>query len=127
MAVYTRAAAQVRKRSSCFKYASTDIIVSTNVRSYLSKTNDKRTHSSHSPRRISEQNNERTGNERVVRSLFGDLFGERGGENPTLMVGDRAMEPVCRSDLKSNGTSETRAPELPRRDRSSQGRLSRLD
>jgi hypothetical protein len=40
MAVYTRAAAQVRKRSSCFKYVSTDIIVSTNVRSYLSKTND---------------------------------------------------------------------------------------
>ena len=32
------------------------------------------------PRRISEQNNERTGNERDVRSLFGDLFGERGGE-----------------------------------------------
>ena len=42
------------------------------------------------------------------------------------VVGDRAREPVCRSDLKSNGTSETSAPELPRRDRSSQGRLSGL-
>ena len=42
-------------------------------------------------------------------------------------VDDRATEPACRSDLKSNGTSETRAPELPRRDRSPKGRLSGPD
>ena len=39
-AVYTRAAAQVRKRSPAASSAVRHIIVSTNVRSYLSRTND---------------------------------------------------------------------------------------
>ena len=42
-------------------------------------------------------------------------------------VDDRAMEPDCRPDLKSNGTSETSAPQLLRRDRSPNGRLSGPD
>ena len=42
-------------------------------------------------------------------------------------VGDRAMEPDCRPDLKSNGTSETSAPPLLRRDRSPNGWLSGPD
>ena len=46
---------------------------------------------------------------------------------PHAAVDDRATEPACRSDVKLNGTSETSAPELPRRDRSPKGRLSGPD